>query len=196
VTEADRAAPLPDGFCRLGELLPTPRGASRGHPQARRVAEIWEAAVGPETARQAQPLSLRGGRLVVATSSSVWAQTLQLMAETLRMALNDALGEEAVTEVVCRPAGWDPGAGQGAARALSHPPAEEEGASARSGGASPEGEDRPLRLLTDAEECAVAFAQHQVGDPALGERIAAAMRASWARRAAPIAEDGPPEAGE
>ena len=74
--------------------------------------------VGHDVARNATPASLRRGRLTVATSSSVWAQTLQLMSESLVRGLNDALGEVVVTAVVCRPAGWDPAGGAEGPRAL------------------------------------------------------------------------------
>jgi hypothetical protein len=117
------------------------------------------------------------------------------MAETLRGALNSALGEEVVTEIVCRPAGWDPGAARDAAPALAYPTEEAEGAMPSPRPALREGEERrPLRPLTAAEERAIALAQEHVGDPALRERIGAAMRASWARLAAPLAEEGPPDA--
>jgi Dna[CI] antecedent, DciA len=195
VSDADPPTALPDDFCRLGELLPVRPGVGSASSPSHRVADVWEAAVGRETARHAQPISLRGGRLIVATSSSVWAQTLQLMADTLRGALNDAMGEEVVTEIVCRPAGWDPGAARDAAPALERRPAEPECEMPSADPASWEGERRrPVRALTAAEERAIVLAQEQAGDPALGERIGAAMRASWARLVAPIVEEGPPEA--
>ena len=93
---------LPDDFVRLADLLPEtpgrlPGAAGGRHPlraadaQAR-IAALWAAVVGEEVARQSQPLSLKSGRLVVATSSAVWAQTLQLMAEQIRGPLNRELG--------------------------------------------------------------------------------------------------------
>ena len=44
-------------------------------------------------AGNARPVQLRDGRLVVTTSSSAWAQTLQLMSEMVRARLNERLGD-------------------------------------------------------------------------------------------------------
>ncbi len=74
------------------------------------VAEVWAKAVGAEIAANTQPLQLRQGRLVVATSSPVWGQTLQLMSEQIQERLNRSLGEDAVREMVFRHAGWETGA--------------------------------------------------------------------------------------
>ena len=57
--------------CRAGRRLRRRPGPAGGDRLGRRV--------GPEVAANARPVQLRDGRLVVTTSSSAWAQTLQLM---------------------------------------------------------------------------------------------------------------------
>jgi hypothetical protein len=120
-------------FDRLGDLLPAAdeaaapsAGAARGagggrsafSPQDtgsaalaadlnRRLAAVWADAVGAEVAGNARPVQLRDGRLVVTTSSSAWAQTLQLMSEMVIARLNERLGVGAVEKAVFRHAGWE-----------------------------------------------------------------------------------------
>ena len=74
---------------------------------ARRVAEVWDEAVGPEIAANARPVQLRQGRLVVSTSSSAWAQTLQFMGEAVRVRLNESLQTDEIRTVFFRHAGWE-----------------------------------------------------------------------------------------
>jgi hypothetical protein len=72
-----------------------------------RLADVWADVVGAEIAANARPAQLRDGRLVVTTSSSAWAQTLQLMSEMIIARLNERLGEGAVQKAVFRHAGWE-----------------------------------------------------------------------------------------
>jgi hypothetical protein len=113
-------ADRPD-FDRLGDLLPAEgEGAAmadrpRSAPASgglrtdlnQRLAEIWVETVGAEVAANAKPVQLRDGRLVVTTSSSAWAQTLQLMSEIVIARLNERLGDGAITRAVFRHAGWE-----------------------------------------------------------------------------------------
>lgn len=178
---------------RLGSLVPGALG--KGMPAERRVAVVWPEVVGPEVARNAQPRTLRAGRLVVATSSSVWAQTLQHMAGEIVPRLNEALavgsegavdGEKPadalmIREAVFRPAGWDPGAAAGAAPALGAPPGDLDRGSVGWGAKGP-GPRRPDgRRLTAEEESAVEAVRREACDADLGERISRAMRASLER---------------
>lgn len=136
--------------------------------------------MGLEVARNTQPRSLRGGRLTVATSSSVWAQTLQLLSGQIVARVNTALGEALLREAVFRPAGWDPGGGAGGPRAMSgewqlpETGAEEAGAS----GATGRRGTLPGRRLTAEEEGAIDAVRQLACDEALGQRIAGAMRAA------------------
>jgi hypothetical protein len=128
-------ADKPD-FDRLGDLLPAANEAAASSVEAapgtggrapdagavsraadlnQRLATVWADAVGAEVAGNARPVQLRDGRLVVTTSSSAWAQTLQLMSEMVIARLNDRLGEQAVEKAVFRHAGWEmPAAGPSA----------------------------------------------------------------------------------
>lgn len=113
-------ADRPD-FARISDLLPpgsegaaaTARPAAASAPDAgrsdlnQRLAAVWAEAVGAEVAGNARPVQLRNGRLVVSTSSSAWAQTLQLMSEMVRARLNERLDEGAIDRVVFRHAGWE-----------------------------------------------------------------------------------------
>jgi len=52
----------------------------------------WRTAVGDAIAEQAEPVSERAGVLTIACSASVWAQELDLMADSIITPLNRALG--------------------------------------------------------------------------------------------------------
>ncbi len=108
-------------FARIGDLLPPgsegaaaaarpapgPAPDARASDLNRQLAAVWAEVLGVEVAGNARPVQLRGGRLVVTTSSSAWAQTLQLMSEIVRARLNERLGGEVVDRVVFRHAGWE-----------------------------------------------------------------------------------------
>jgi hypothetical protein len=113
---------------RLGDLLPPtaepgaaphaasvaqsrgagPQGAPGQPALERRLAAVWVDAVGVEVAENSHPVQLRDGRLVVCTSSSAWAQTLQLMSQMVIARLNERLGDGTVEKAVFRHAGWEP----------------------------------------------------------------------------------------
>ncbi len=122
--------PGPEDFDRVGSLLgefceaaatPAPvdgqandeqRSVGRGArttpgDASRALAGVWPAVVGAEVAANAAPVQLKAGRLVVSTSSSVWAQTLQYMSVDLAVRLNERLGEGVVRQIVFRHAGWE-----------------------------------------------------------------------------------------
>lgn len=84
------------------------RAEARYPDQAHRVWEVWESAVGPEVARRSSPVSLQGGRLLVAVSTSAWVQQLSFLRERLREALNQALGQNVVRDIRFRLAEWEP----------------------------------------------------------------------------------------
>jgi predicted nucleic acid-binding Zn ribbon protein len=67
-----------------------------------RIAERWEAIVGPEVARHCQPTALRGRQLEATVDSSVWCQQLQLRSREILAALRRELGAEAPTELWLR----------------------------------------------------------------------------------------------
>jgi hypothetical protein len=122
--------PAPEDFDRVGNLLggfceavasPTPADTRPGDELAaaeaggrpgsadvsRALAEVWPEIAGAEVAANASPVQLKAGRLVVSTSSSVWAQTLQYMSDDLADRLNKRLGTRAVRQIVFRHAGWE-----------------------------------------------------------------------------------------
>jgi predicted nucleic acid-binding Zn ribbon protein len=81
-------------------------GAGTADP-ARLLALAWPHVVGVDVAANARPAQLRGGRLVVSTSSSEWAHTLQYMEEDLKARLNERLGSRSIDQISFRHAGWE-----------------------------------------------------------------------------------------
>jgi Dna[CI] antecedent, DciA len=150
--------------------------AGRTAEAARMIAEVWEEAVGLEVAANARPVQLRRGRLTVSASSSAWAQTLQLMAETVKDRLNDRLcrarSAEAVKDIVFRHAGWEEGGSgvpsQAAAGGGWAGPGER-GAAATGAAPAP----------TPEEEAAVAEVKRLGLEQELQESILRAMRTSF-----------------
>lgn len=65
------------------------------------VQRAWPAAVGEAIAREAHPVSERGGTLTVACTAAVWASELDLMAPTMIAQLNAAIGRPAVRKLRC-----------------------------------------------------------------------------------------------
>jgi hypothetical protein len=174
----------PAEFDRLGDLIvgacgppPSPlaaadaacdqaggRGGGTRDP-ARLLGLLWTEMVGDEVAANARPVQLRQGRLVVTTSSSAWAQSLQLMSSAIVARVNDRLGEPTVDTVIFRHAGWEGRGGQ-AARSDS----------SRAGGGAP-----PPALLSAEEEAVLAEVRTLGLEPRLEETIVRALRASFAR---------------
>jgi predicted nucleic acid-binding Zn ribbon protein len=65
------------------------------------VQRAWPAAAGAAIAREAAPVSERGGVVTIACSASVWAQELDLMAPLLIEQLNAAIGAGEVRRLRC-----------------------------------------------------------------------------------------------
>jgi predicted nucleic acid-binding Zn ribbon protein len=64
-----------------------------------RIAERWEAAVGPEVARHCRPTSLRGGTLEASVDTSVWCHELSLQRPQILEALRRELGDAAPSDL-------------------------------------------------------------------------------------------------
>jgi len=67
-----------------------------------RISAQWVRAVGKAIAHHAQPLSLRGGRLVLIVDSPAWMQQLSLMRPEIIGKLNQNLGTQAVREIALK----------------------------------------------------------------------------------------------
>ncbi len=65
------------------------------------VQRTWPAAAGEAIAREAAPVSERGGVVTIACSASVWAQELDLMAPLLIEKLNAAVRTGEVRRLRC-----------------------------------------------------------------------------------------------
>jgi predicted nucleic acid-binding Zn ribbon protein len=66
------------------------------------VQRIWPEVAGGLMAEQAEPVAEREGTVILACSSSVWAQELELLGPGLVDAMNAALGAPRVTGLRCR----------------------------------------------------------------------------------------------
>lgn len=158
-----------------GEVPGSDAGRTAG--VARMIAEAWGEAVGQEVAANARPVQLKRERLTVSASSSAWAQTLQLMAETIKDRLNDrlctALGAEPVKDIVFRHAGWEGG---------SNVRSQAAGGEGRAdAGARRAAAPAPAPTPAPEEEAAVADVKGLRLEHELEESILRAMRASFRR---------------
>lgn len=169
-----------------------------GQDLSRVVALVWPDVVGPEVAANAHPVQLRRRRLVVSASSSVWAQTLQLMSGAILERINERLGPGSVEEVVFRHAGWEERprryAGQGVADMQGVPPSAPAlpGTTGEQPSTPPSPESPALpgelssgpllaSLLTAEQEGALAAVERLDLAPELREKIIRAMKAGFAR---------------
>jgi len=169
-TPGSAGAPGSD-FERLGDLLGEV-GALRssraegksttdaGPDTGRRLASLWADAVGPEIAENTEPLRVKQGRLVVAASSSAWAQTLQLMGGEIKARLNTLMESEEVQEISFRHAGWE-----------NRPRYEEKGTPAPARGEE----------LSEEQCAALGEVERLDLDSDLREKIRQAMQASFGR---------------
>jgi len=64
--------------------------------------KIWDEAVGPAIARNAQPLWIKDRRLRVKVSDPIWLQELSYMEVTIREKLNARLGRQGVEKIEFR----------------------------------------------------------------------------------------------
>lgn len=201
------------GFTRLGDFLGDalpPSFSSEGRvdcsgrpdlSSGRLLTLAWPEVVGAEVAANARPVQLRQNRLVVTTSSSVWAQTLQFMSATIITALNERLGEDAVTQIVFRHAGWEQhqsgtsaGGGDTAHDApvpsipvtagdvpAARSPGEVYGTSRPSRRSAESSSTGPASTLSEEQKGALAAVERLDLDPKLRDRMVRAMKASFVR---------------
>jgi predicted nucleic acid-binding Zn ribbon protein len=91
-------------FTPLGEsvaaLLSDPKLTFR--PEDHQIWKVWDDAVGPTIAGNAQPLWIRNGRLRVKVSDPIWLQELGLAEKAIRERLNERLGRQAVEKIEFR----------------------------------------------------------------------------------------------
>ena len=168
-----------------------PGGA--GQDLARDLALAWPEVVGEEVAANSHPVRYSRGRLVVAASSTIWAQTLSFMEDTIARNLNQRLGQQTVDRIVFRHAGWE-GRATGVA---PQPPvaaaAQREEATRQTyreepAGLAPAAEppratspEEGRELLTAEQEAALRGVEQMGLAPELQAKILGAMRASFVR---------------
>jgi len=141
---------------RFGDLL---QDILRQHNLDRRARQraalgLWDEVVGPDIARNAWPLGVREGALVVGAANHAWAQTLHLMRASLLEALNARIGADALHDLQVRVARRQPPRAARGARAPSRREA--------------------LPPLTRAEQQRIRDLTAAIEDPALRTKVAAA----------------------
>ncbi len=67
-----------------------------------RVFGQWEKSVGPVIARHAQPLTVRGKKLMLVVDSPAWMQQLSLLKPQIVEKVNTALGKETIKDITLR----------------------------------------------------------------------------------------------
>lgn len=150
------------------------RPDASGSPDAARdVALAWPQVVGREAAANSQPVRLRQGRLVVAASSSAWAQTLQFMEETIKARLCEIPGLPPIERVQFRHAGWE--------ERRREERGWEEREVPRTAPAGTEVERLSDRGLSAEQKQALEEVRSLGLDPALEEKITRAMKAAFVR---------------
>jgi len=63
---------------------------------------LWEEVVGKNTARRAEAVSIKGGKLVVIVESSAWLQQLALLKEGIIAKINTRIGRPLVEDIIFR----------------------------------------------------------------------------------------------
>ncbi len=91
-----RRAPRP-----LGEALAPLQASLAPATLLAEVQRAWPAVAGEAIAREASPVTERGGVVTVACAASVWAQELDLMAPLLIEKLNAAIAVGEVRRLRC-----------------------------------------------------------------------------------------------
>jgi len=67
-----------------------------------KVFQIWRQAVGEEISKNAIPISVNQGRLLVAVRNSIWLNELGFARQKLKSKLNRALGKNIIKEISFR----------------------------------------------------------------------------------------------
>lgn len=86
----------------LRDILKSSARAWGLEPAARLAAarEVWPKVAGPTLMDTSAPVALRGGRLHVGVTNSTVGQEIRLRRTAIIRALNRAIGEEAVADIV------------------------------------------------------------------------------------------------
>lgn len=91
----------PGGFSRVE--APLQRLLQRVDPERRidayRLWSFWDAVVGENIARRAQPERIRNDVLFVTVAGSVWMQELQFLKDSIRERINERLGAPLIKDI-------------------------------------------------------------------------------------------------
>jgi predicted nucleic acid-binding Zn ribbon protein len=97
---ADKRKKMPRPMA-IADLL---AAAFHGKPAEKRLEEgkiwlIWDAAVGPQIAGRARPVSFRDGVLTVAVANAPWMQQLTFLKTRMMEKLNELIGHDLVRDI-------------------------------------------------------------------------------------------------
>ena len=120
----------------------------RGKPAEQRLEEgkvwlVWDAAVGPQIAVRARPVSFRDGVLTVAVTSAPWMQQLTFLKTGMIEKINHQLGHDLVRDIQLK---------AGMPHPLSH---------------QPEPGNKPRRQLTEDENRRIGQQTSNIGNAEL-----------------------------
>jgi len=94
-----KTAPMP--LEKLLEKFFRDQGQERRFKELK-VFQVWNQAVGEEIGKNAQPVSVNQGRLVVSVRNSIWLSELGFERQKLKRKLNRVLGKDIIQEISFR----------------------------------------------------------------------------------------------
>jgi predicted nucleic acid-binding Zn ribbon protein len=135
----------------------------RGKPVEQRLQEgkiwlVWDAAVGPQIAGKARPVSFRDGILTVAVANAPWMQQLTFLKTGMIEKLNERLGRNLVCDIFLK-----------AGQPQPLPP-------------QPKPEIKPGRQLTEEETLRIGKQTSTISDPELREAFVRILAKELAAR--------------
>lgn len=150
-----------NGFAPVGQVLKRlARSAPWGEGlQRHEVLRHWEEAVGPTVARMAHPVEVKSRTLYVDVRDPVWLQQLVFLSDSVRRALNESVGRDALERVFFR---------------LSDGPVRGAFPDAETGAA--EAKERRSRLAAQAPDRGAVGSLSAISDPAVREAVASLLQ--------------------
>jgi len=93
-----------DSFVKVGHVIKDVLQTQRKHADTKmvRVWDVWQSAVGDQIGENTNPAVFKGSLLIVNATSSAWVQQLWFLKEEIVRKVNQALGEDLITEIKFR----------------------------------------------------------------------------------------------
>ncbi len=87
------------GLRTISDILARAKTAPAPVPEVNQIWKVWDAAVGPAVAQNAQPRVIKNRMLLVAVSSGPWAQELEFKKDRIIKAVNRMAGADLVEDI-------------------------------------------------------------------------------------------------